>query len=85
MAKVVKIRKSNKLNEAGFSNPFDEDGTLVPSSERDFIESDFNITPKVNSISKVSLWNTNTKNKIAYKNDRIYANQYFCSGDIVEE
>ena len=85
MAKVVKIRKSNKLNEAGFANPFDEEGTLVPSSERDFIESDFNIAPKVQSISKVSLWNPNTKNKIAYKNDRIYANQYFCSGDIVEE
>ena len=67
MAKVVKIRKSNKLNEAGFANPFDEEGALVPSSERDFIESDFKITPKVNSISKVSLCNPNTKNKIAYR------------------
>ena len=35
MVKVVKIRKSNKLNEAGFSNPFDEEGASVPSSERD--------------------------------------------------
>ncbi len=27
MIKVVKIRKTNKLNEAGFANPFDEEGT----------------------------------------------------------
>jgi hypothetical protein len=85
MAKVVKIRKYNKLNEASFTNPFDEEGGYSPSSERDFISGELNKTPKVNSISKVGLWNTNVKNKIAYKNDRIYANNYFCAGDIVEE
>ena len=85
MAKVVKIRKYNKLNEASFTNPFDEEGGYSPSSERDYISAELNKTPKVNSISKVGLWNTNVKNKIAYKNDRIYANNYFCAGDIVEE
>lgn len=85
MAKVVKIRKFNKLNEASFTNPFDEEGGFSPSSERDLISAELNKNPKVNSISKVSLWNTNVKNKIAYKNDRIYANNYFCAGDIVEE
>lgn len=83
MRKVVKIRKYNQLNEAGFSNPFANDDDLRTTDILS-IEPD-STKKKVNSIYSVNLWNPNTKTKIIYRNDRVFANQYFCAGDTVEE
>ena len=75
------------MNE-GFENPFEDSVTDTLSSKDDsFIINDPLSSERGNPrvfISGVKLWNPNTKNKVVYKNNRMYAGQYFCKGDIVE-
>lgn len=80
------IRK--KINE-GFENPFEDSvvDTLSSVDNQDDIITDSIFSDhkkKSTSIVGVKLWNTNTQNKIIYKNGRVLAGQYFCEGDIVE-
>lgn len=77
------IRK--KINE-GFENPFEDTVTDTLSSKDDSIVNDPLFSPAENkvSINNVSLWNKNTTNKTVYRNNKMYAGQYFCAGDIVE-
>lgn len=80
------IRK--KINE-GFVNPFEDsvvDTLSSTDNQFDVINDPLengNNKQKI-SISGVKLWNKNTTNKTVYKNNRMYAGQYFCEGDIVE-
>ena len=79
----IRKKKHTKLNEAGFTNPFDIDYQGPATEEDDPV---FNALTKSNvSINGVSLWNTNTKNKMSYKNGKMYSNKHFCVGDIIEE
>lgn len=79
------IRK--KINE-GFENPFEDSvvDTLSSVDNQDIITDPIfsDHKKKGTSIVGVKLWNTNTPNKIIYKNDRVLAGQYFCKGDIIE-
>lgn len=80
------IRK--KINE-GFENPFEDSvvDTLSSVDNQDDIITDpifSDRKKKSTSIVGVKLWNTNTQNKIIYKNGRVLAGQYFCEGDIIE-
>ena len=77
------IRK--KINE-GFENPFEDTVTDTLSSKDDSVVNDPLFSPAENkvSINNVSLWNKNTTNKTVYRNNKMYAGQYFCAGDIVE-
>lgn len=86
------IRK--KINE-GFVNPFDDTDTndIVDTKavRRPLIIDDIYDTKPILgkdvTISKVKLWNNNTKNKVIYdpKEKRMIAGQYFSSNDIIEE
>lgn len=79
------IRK--KINE-GFENPFEDTvvDTLSSTDNQDIITDPLSMGPRKTkvAISGVKLWNTNTANKTIYKNNRMYAGQYFCAGDVVE-
>ena len=79
------IRK--KINE-GFENPFEDTviDTLSSTEDQAIVTDPLDMGPKKTkvSISGVKLWNTNTANKTVYKNKKMYAGQYFCTGDIVE-
>ena len=79
------IRK--KINE-GFENPFEDTviDTLSSTDDQAIVTDPLEMGPRKTkiSISGVKLWNTNTANKIVYKNKKMYAGQYFCVGDIVE-
>ena len=79
------IRK--KINE-GFENPFEDTviDTLSSTDDQVIVTDPLEMGPRKTkaSISGVKLWNTNTANKIVYKNKKMYAGQYFCAGDIVE-
>ena len=70
------------LNE-GFENPFDEvdDHTKVNRYD-DKVVVDPNKDLKINQIK---MWNSNTPNKIMYRNGRIEAGQFFGKGDTIEE
>lgn len=93
--KVKYIRKHNNkmekhsnpvLNETGFENPFD-DSTGGLSLIDDADDPLFNAlgTHKGVDISNISVWNTNVGNKIVCRNNHVYANKFFCKGDIIEE
>lgn len=74
----------------GFENPFDdmdpEDNNELSNADKIEYEDFYNTSSeKPAEISKIKLWNTNTPNKVVYKNDRMYAGKYFGKGDIVEE
>ena len=86
---VVYIRKK-KLNEAGFTNPFDEIGNkpdyMSSPSDDDLNDPAYrHLKKNAINITGVSLWNTNAKNKIKYEHGKMYAAKYFIPGDIVEE
>ena len=83
----------NILHESrmgGFTNPFDDDVDDVKSITDVDVDGDLSdpIYKKYQSsklpIKGVKLWNKNTPNKIIYKNNRMYAGQYFEPGDTVE-
>jgi hypothetical protein len=74
----------------GFTNPFDDldddvkisDNIEVDGDPSDPIYKQYQKTKL--PIKGVKLWNTNTPNKVIFKNDRMYAGQYFEAGDTVE-
>lgn len=78
------------MNE-GFYNPFDdmdpENNNELSASERiEYQQDEYDTSRETPAeITKIKLWNTNTPNKVIYKNDRMYAGKYFGKGDIVEE
>lgn len=83
-----------KINE-GFENPFDNMDTINVANIKvtgkplviDNIYDNKHVSGKDVTISKVKLWNNNTKNKVIYdpKRKRMIAGQYFSTDDIVEE
>ena len=81
-------KKSNPgLYESGFENPFDD---IDDTSTDIAVDIDDPINKYIGknkgvSISKIGLWNSNVSNKILCRNNRVYANKYFCKGDVVEE
>ena len=90
---MKRIRKHivNEGRMGGFTNPFDDvDDSGVKVS--DSIEVDGDLSDPIYRqyqksklpIKGVKLWNTNTPNKVIFKNDRMYAGQYFEAGDTVE-
>ena len=86
---VVYIRKrKNQINEAGFTNPFDDVDTKysLSPSEEDLNDPVYNHLKKNSvSITGVSLWNTNAKNKFKYERGKMFAAKHFIAGDIIEE
>ena len=75
----------------GFTNPFDDVGEPgVNVSDKIEVDGDLSdpIYRKYQKsklpIKGVKLWDTNTPNKVIFKNDRMYAGQYFEQGDTVE-
>ena len=90
----MKMIHKHKLYEGrtgGFTNPFDDiDEPGVQISDK--IEVDGDLSDPIYRqyqktkipIKGVKLWNTNTPNKVIFKDDRMYAGQYFEQGDTVE-
>lgn len=91
IVKYKKFKRSRKpnpdLNESGFENPFNNINDISYHEEIDLDDpvNKFIGNNKGVDISKIGLWNTNASNKIKCVNNRVYANKYFCEGDIIEE
>jgi len=85
---VKTVQAGHRLNE-DFYNPFDDDDELDVSAGEDSSilgKSIKTATTKKNAFVKsVRLWNSNRKEKIELKDNRMFATNVFVADDIVEE